>query len=60
MAATPVPVSSPASTPITSDVLATAAPAPTQPLWRFALIGLGPLAAMGIFALLVALVDQLS
>jgi hypothetical protein len=26
----------------------------SQPLWRFALIGLGPLTAMGIFALVVA------
>ena len=32
----------------------TLAAQPSQPLWRFALIGLGPLAAMGI-ALLVEL-----
>ena len=34
--------------------------APSKPLWRFALIGLGPLTAMGIFALLVGLSDRLS
>jgi hypothetical protein len=28
--------------------------APSQPFWRFVLIGLGPLTAMGIFALVVA------
>ena len=55
MAATPELVSSPESTPIASDLMETPATAPTQPLWRFALIGLGPLAAMGIFALVVAL-----
>ena len=32
---------------------------PSQPLWRFALVGLGPLTAMGIFALLVAFSDRL-
>jgi hypothetical protein len=31
----------------------------SQPLWRFALVGLGPLTAMGIFALLVAFSDRL-
>lgn len=31
----------------------------SQPLWRFALIGLGPLTAMGVFALLVALFQRL-
>jgi hypothetical protein len=32
---------------------------PTQPLWRFALIGLGPLSAMAIFALLIELTRRL-
>ena len=31
----------------------------SQPLWRFALVGLGPLTAMGVFALLVALLQRL-
>ena len=31
----------------------------SQPLWRFALVGLGPLTAMGVFALLVALFQRL-
>jgi hypothetical protein len=31
----------------------------SQPLWRFALIGLGPLTAMGVFALLLALFQRL-
>ena len=32
---------------------------PSQPLWRFALIGLGPLSAMGVFALLAELIHRL-
>jgi len=35
-------------------------PANVQPLWRFALVGLGPLTALGIFALLVAFFQHLS
>lgn len=31
-----------------------------QPLWRFVLIGLGPLTALGVFALVVALFQRLS
>jgi hypothetical protein len=31
----------------------------SQPLWRFALVGLGPLTAMGIFALVVAFSNRL-
>ena len=49
MAATPVLVRPAGSAPIES-----AAPPPPQPLWRFALIGLGPLGALVIFALLIA------
>jgi hypothetical protein len=44
-----------------SSALATATP-PTlksQPLWRFALTGLGPLAAMGLLALVLALFQRL-
>ncbi len=37
-----------------------AAPPKTQPLWRFALIGLGPLGALTVFALLVALFQRLA
>jgi len=40
-------------------VAALAAPK-SQPLWRFALVGLGPLSAMGVFALLVALFQRLA
>jgi hypothetical protein len=31
-----------------------------QPLWRFALIGLGPLTALAVFALLLALCQRLA
>ena len=34
-------------------------PPKSQPLWRFALVGLGPLSALGVFALLVALFQRL-
>jgi len=33
---------------------------PPQRLWKLALIGLGPLAAMGVFAVLVALFQHLA
>jgi hypothetical protein len=37
------------------------APVPkAQPLWRFALVGLGPLAALAIFGLLLAFFQHLS
>src|SRR5438105_3343310 len=39
---------------VDTPVVSVSAPKP-QPLWRFALVGLGPLSAMGVFALLVAL-----
>ena len=32
----------------------------SQPLWRFALVGLGPLTALGVFALLVGLFQRLA
>lgn len=31
----------------------------SQPLWRFALVGLGPLTALGIFAVVVALLQHI-
>lgn len=39
--------------PVATSVVSISAPK-SQPLWRFALVGLGPLTAMGVFALLVA------
>jgi hypothetical protein len=45
---------------IRSTEARTAEPLPSQPLWRFALIGLGPLGAMGVFALLVASFQRLA
>ena len=46
------------SRPITA--VAAAMPLPkSQPLWRFALVGLGPLTALGVFALLVALFQHI-
>lgn len=47
--AEPAPIASVLMTPV-----GTLAAPRSQPLWRFALIGLGPLTAMGIFALVVA------
>ena len=35
-------------------------PPKTQPLWRFALVGLGPLTALAVFGLLVAVFQHLS
>jgi hypothetical protein len=32
----------------------------SQPLWRFALVGLAPLTALGVFALLVAFFQRLA
>jgi len=32
----------------------------SQSLWRFALVGLGPLTALGVFGLLVALFQRLA
>lgn len=40
------------SQPITATAAALPVPK-SQPLWRFALIGLGPLSALAVFALLV-------
>jgi hypothetical protein len=40
--------------PVSITAISGPAALPSQPLWRFALIGLGPLTAMGIFALAVA------
>jgi hypothetical protein len=51
--------------PMTSEPLAVTSVAgpsvpKTQPLWRFALVGLGPLTAMGVFALVVAFAQRFS
>jgi hypothetical protein len=57
MAATPLltEATQPATIESLADTPVVSVPAPkAQPLWRFALIGLGPLGAMGVFALLVA------
>jgi len=35
-------------------------PLKTQPLWRFALVGLGPLTALAVFALLVGVFQRLA
>ena len=35
-------------------------PPKSQPLWRFVLIGLGPLTALGVFGLLVAVFQPLA
>jgi hypothetical protein len=45
--------------PITTNTAVIPAPK-SQPLWRFALVGLGPLTALGVFALLVAFVQHMS
>jgi len=63
VATTPVPVRSTEPT-VGEPLVATAAagmPAPNvQPLWRFALVGLGPLGALGVFALLMAWLPRLA
>jgi hypothetical protein len=63
MPTTPVLIRSP-ETATTESLMPTSVgsiPAPkTQPLWRFALVGLGPLTALGVFALLVALFQRLA
>lgn len=38
---------------VATSVVSTSAPKP-PPLWRFALVGLGPISALAVFALLVA------
>ena len=62
MAATSVPIKAtePASPEPLVATSVVSMPAPeSQSLWRFALIGLGPLSAMGVFALLLALFQRL-
>ena len=44
---------------LTADIGANP-PAKTQPLWRFALVGLGPLTALGVFALVYALFQHIA
>jgi hypothetical protein len=62
MAATSVPITATeaasAEPLVPTPVVSMSAPK-SQPLWRFALIGLGPLSAMGVFALLSALFQRL-
>jgi hypothetical protein len=43
-----------ATEPLVAAALVTMTPPKSGPLWRFALIGLGPLSALGVFALLYA------
>jgi hypothetical protein len=45
--------------PLMATAVASLSVPKSQPLWRFALVGLGPLTAMGVFALLVALFQRL-
>jgi hypothetical protein len=40
--------------PLVAAALMTMTPPKSGPLWRFALVGLGPLSALGVFALLYA------
>ena len=44
---------------LTADIGAST-PAKAQPLWRFALVGLGPLTALGVFALVYALFQHIA
>jgi hypothetical protein len=63
MATTPALIRAPEPTtaepPMATLVASMSAPK-VQPLWRFALVGLGPLTAMGAFALLLALFQRLA
>jgi hypothetical protein len=43
-----------ATEPVAAPVVTTMPTPKSGPLWRFALIGLGPLSALGVFALLYA------
>jgi hypothetical protein len=43
-----------ATEPLVAANIVTMTPPTSGPLWRFALVGLGPLAALGLFALLYA------
>jgi hypothetical protein len=45
--------------PFISTSVASVSVPKSQPLWRFALVGLGPLSAMGVFALVLALFQRL-
>jgi hypothetical protein len=57
MAATPTYSNStqPSATePLVAAALMTMTPQTSGPLWRFALVGLGPLSALGLFALVYA------
>lgn len=40
--------------PLDAAALVTMTPRPSGPLWRFALVGLGPLGTLGVFALAYA------
>ena len=43
-----------ATEPLVAATLVTMTPPKSGPLWRFALVGLGPLSALGLFALAYA------
>jgi hypothetical protein len=47
-----------ATEPLVAAALVTMTPPKSGPLWRFALVGLGPLSALGLFALLYAFIQQ--
>jgi hypothetical protein len=62
MAATSVPIRAfepAAAEPLVATSVVGMSTPKSQPLWRFALVGLGPLTAMGVFALLVAWFQRL-
>jgi len=54
------PVDATNSVVISTHSAATTTMQKSQPLWRFALVGLGPLTALGVFALLVAFFQRLA
>ena len=60
MAVTPLPLTSLQATTSQPVFAMEITPPKSGPLWRFALVGLGPLTALGVFALLVALLQRLA
>ena len=60
MSTMPISVTEPTTPePLMATSVASPSVPQSQPLWRFALVGLGPLTAMGVFALLLALFQRL-
>jgi hypothetical protein len=49
-----------ASEPLVDANVGTQTPPKSQPLWRFALVGLGPLTALGVFALVIAVFQHVA